>query len=56
MLNDYFEEAEKVWNQSNVIKTKHTTDEIMAIFPDEKNALLSAFQINELMSGFLEKY
>jgi adenylate cyclase len=54
MLNDYFEEAEKVWKKSSAIKTKHTADEIMAVFPDEKSAVSSAFQLNQLISDFLK--
>lgn len=56
MLNDYFEEAEKIWNKSKVIKTKHTADEIMAIFPDEKSAVQSAFALKQSMSDFLKTY
>ena len=56
MLNDYFEAAEKIWKESEVIKTKHTADEIMAIFPDEKSAVQSGFQLKQLMQSFLKGY
>ncbi|MGK5092802.1 adenylate/guanylate cyclase domain-containing protein [Deltaproteobacteria bacterium TL4] len=56
MLNSYFEKTEQVWNASEVIKTKHTADEIMAVFPTEQNALESAIKINKEISAFLKPY
>jgi len=56
MLNTYFEKAELVWKASKVIKTKHTADEIMAIFPNEQSAIQSAIQLNQEISSFLKAY
>jgi len=56
MLNDYFERAEQIWNTSSVIKTKHTADEIMAIFPTELDAVSSAIRLNHEISDFLKPF
>ncbi len=39
-----------------MIKTKHTADEIMAIFPSEHSAVQSAVQLNQEISTFLKTF
>ena len=56
MLNDYFEQAEQIWTTSSVIKTKHTADEIMAIFPAEMDAVSSAVRLNHEIGNFLKPF
>ena len=56
MLNNYFEKAEQIWKISDVIKVKHTADEIMAVFPDEKSALKIAITISHEINDFLKQY
>ncbi|MBU4151384.1 MAG: adenylate/guanylate cyclase domain-containing protein, partial [Proteobacteria bacterium] len=56
MLNDYFERAEQIWVTSSVIKTKHTADEIMAIFPSELDAVGSAIRLNYEISDYLKPF
>ncbi len=56
MLNDYFEQAENIWITSSVIKTKHTADEIMAIFPNELDAVETAIRLNHEIGHFLEPF
>lgn len=40
----------------NVIKIKHTADEIMAIFPTAPNAPQSAIRLKQAIAVFLSKY
>lgn len=56
MLNAYFETAEMLWANSEVIKVKHTADEIMAVFPTADAALHTALQLREQIGNFLKSY
>ncbi|MBU2512745.1 adenylate/guanylate cyclase domain-containing protein [bacterium] len=56
MLNSYFEKAEQIWKASDVIKTKHTADEIMAVFPSEYGAIKAVVQLNQEISVFLKRF
>lgn len=56
MLNAYFETAEEVWKKSDVIKVKHTGDEIMAIFPTAWRATPVALALREKIDGLLSRY
>jgi len=56
MLNRYFEDAERIWATSPVIKTEYTGDEIMAVFPAAPDAVRIAHslrvELGHLLRGF----
>lgn len=56
MLNAYFETAERIWSSSLAIKTKHTADEIMIVFPDELTAAGVAIELRKEVGNFLRRY
>lgn len=56
MLNAYFETAENVWANSPAIKTKHTADEIMVVFPEEQAAARVALELQEKIGNLLQVY
>ncbi len=56
MLNRYFEDAERIWGSSSVIKTEYTGDEIMGVFPAARDAVRIAHELRvelgQLLKGF----
>lgn len=56
MLNAYFDIAEKFWEETTVIKVKHTGDEILAVFATAEDALRTAIQLREAIETFLRAY
>ena len=56
MLNAYFDTAEMLWAKSDVIKVKHTADEIMAVFPTAAAAVQAALQLRALIGNFLRSH
>jgi len=60
MLNDYFEAAERCWSRatefSQVIKVKHTGDEVMIVFGTAQAAIATAVCLRETIQILLEKY
>ncbi|MBF0350047.1 MAG: adenylate/guanylate cyclase domain-containing protein [SAR324 cluster bacterium] len=56
MLNNYFEEAEKIWKIYNIVKIKHTGDEIMAVFETPSDALAAAIQLQDTIYDLLAGY
>ncbi len=57
MLNNYFETAEQLWQESEkIIKVKHTGDEIMAVFSTASGALDIAVRLREETQTFLDPY
>jgi adenylate cyclase len=56
MLNQYFENAERVWADSAVIKTEYTGDEIMGIFPTACEAARIAHKLRIELRRLLESF
>lgn len=60
MLNGYFEAAEQCWSHdsefSQVIKVKHTGDEVMIVFGTSQAALATAYCLREAIGAFLAPY
>lgn len=57
MLNNYFERAEQIWKTTkDVIKIKHTGDEIMAVCSTAKGAVEMALRLRETIQEFLTLY
>lgn len=56
MLNRYFETAETLWQDSQVIKVKHTGDEIMAVFPTVADAVKTALRFEQVIGELLQEY
>ncbi|MBF0309140.1 MAG: adenylate/guanylate cyclase domain-containing protein [Magnetococcales bacterium] len=56
LLNDYFDVVEKAMSGADVIKVKHTADEIMGVFPDGEEALRVAKSLRPVVSDFLKGY
>lgn len=56
MLNAYFEIAEQYFEEANVIKVKHTGDEILAVFASPEDGLRTVVQLRDAMLEFLPQY
>lgn len=56
MLNTYFDTAERLWEQAEPIKVKHTGDEILAVFATAKEALQAVFYLQEAIGRLLADY
>ena len=57
MLNEYFAAAERLWKDSeDVIKVKHTGDEILAVFSSAKGAVDMALKLCKIIELFLAPY
>lgn len=56
ILNAYFETAERIWTASPAIKIKLTADEIMIVFPAERDAVSAALELRKEVGEFLQKY
>jgi len=56
MLNTYFETAEQFFDESCVIKVKHTGDEILTVFTSPEAGLRTVLQLRDAMTDFLRPY
>lgn len=56
MLNNYFETAEKILKNSEVIKVKPTADEIMLVFPSSIGAINTAIKLSKACNNFLKSF
>ncbi len=60
MLNGYFEAAEQCWVESTifaqVIKVKHTGDEIMVVFGTPEAAQVASLELRRRITPFLRRY
>jgi len=55
MLNQYYNAAEKIAKQHDVIKLKFGADEVMAIFGDAQRAVATAIELRAELTRLLEK-
>ncbi len=56
MLNAYFETAEQFLDDRDVIKVKHTGDEILAVFASADDGLHTVLQLRDTMTSFLRQH
>ncbi len=56
MLNGYFEKAEEAYRGYELIKVKHTADEVLLVLPQEAQAVELAQTLNQTCNEYLRPY
>lgn len=56
MLNAYYEESERIWSKTAVIKTKISADEVMLVFEAEQDAVNTALELRKEVGALMSHH